>query len=266
MTLLLQHCSSPYWHAVQSTEPASEYLPVRQPPSVTTPGTQRRHGTAGISEMKLCETHSTPDDASTVARILTFKGIPCVLPLSLPHLPRTLCSCPRPGPPCTCLSQHSTDTRIQSGHHHPDLITSACNTGMHVNLKLLLAHLPRRPCNRCFLPRRRTRQRTWRSRWCTRSQIRNCHPVALPRQRRSNHMRLLHPRRKPQRRLPCRPRTPCRTRRMRTRLLTVPSQPDQTTPHRQRASCLRRLDRALSHGQWADRSVRGIHLPCKQRF
>ena len=53
------------------TAPASEYLPVRQPPCVTTPGTQRRHGAAGISEMKLCETHSTSDDASTAARLLT---------------------------------------------------------------------------------------------------------------------------------------------------------------------------------------------------
>ena len=52
-TLLLQHCSSPASHAVQSADPASEYLPVRQPPCVTTPGTQRRHGAAGISEMEL---------------------------------------------------------------------------------------------------------------------------------------------------------------------------------------------------------------------
>ena len=55
----------------QSAAFTAEYLPVRQPTCVTTPGTQRRHGAAGISEMKLCETHSTSDDAPTVALLLT---------------------------------------------------------------------------------------------------------------------------------------------------------------------------------------------------
>ena len=42
MTFLLQHGSSPASHAVQAQRPApAEYLPVRQPPCVTTPGTQR---------------------------------------------------------------------------------------------------------------------------------------------------------------------------------------------------------------------------------
>jgi hypothetical protein len=35
------------------------------------------------------------------------------------------------------------------------------------------AHLPRRPCNQCSPPRRRTRRRTWRSSWCRRQMRRS---------------------------------------------------------------------------------------------
>ena len=63
-TLLPQHCSSPASHAVQSAVPAScrrttpkaahlgpEYVPARQPPSVTTPGTQRPY--AHVATMRI---------------------------------------------------------------------------------------------------------------------------------------------------------------------------------------------------------------------
>ena len=134
---------------MQFADPASEYLPVRQPPCVTTPGTQRRHEEAGISEMKLCVTHSTPDDAPNVARLLT-----CLAPRAIrrPGLRRVFacqtatmryhtwhaasswgCRYQRDG---TCAhaafqqhAQHHNEARISSTHY-------SCCSG-------LRAHLPR---------------------------------------------------------------------------------------------------------------------------
>ena len=91
-TLLPQHCSSPASHDVQSAEPAStEYLPVRQPPNVTTPGTQRRHRAAGISEMELA--HTPP--SNNTRSITTKPG----------SHPRTTAAAQ--GSALTCLARHT---------------------------------------------------------------------------------------------------------------------------------------------------------------
>ena len=83
---------SPASQAVQSTAPASaEYLPVRQPPSVTTPGTQRRHGAAGISEMELA--HTPP--SNNTRSITTKPG----------SHPRTTAAAQ--GSALTCLARHT---------------------------------------------------------------------------------------------------------------------------------------------------------------
>ena len=79
-------------HSVQSAAPASaEYLPVRQPPSVTTPGTQRRHGAAGISEMELA--HTPP--SNNTRSITTKPG----------SHPRTTAAAQ--GSALTCLARHT---------------------------------------------------------------------------------------------------------------------------------------------------------------